>query len=45
MERWESTVMGAEGIDMSIGVGFFADAGTGAIVRQSSPEMVRWPER
>ena len=30
MERWESTVTGAEGIEMGIGVGFFADAGSGA---------------
>ena len=39
------TVTGMEGIDMGIGMGFFADAGTGAIVCLSSPEMVWCPER
>ena len=40
-ERWESTVAGTEGINMSIGAGFFTDADSGAIVRLLDPEMVR----
>ena len=40
-ERWESTVAGTEGIDMCIGVGFFADADSSAIVHLLGPEMVR----
>ena len=45
VERWESTVTSAEGVNMGLGVCFFADAGTGAIVCLSSPEMERWPEK
>ena len=36
VERWESTVTGAEGVDIGIGVGFFVDAGSGATVCFSS---------
>ena len=36
MENWESTVTGAEGIEMGNGMGFFADAGSGATVCLSS---------
>ena len=32
LENWESTVTGAEGIEMGNGMGFFADAGSRAIV-------------
>ena len=45
VERLELTVTGAEGIDMGIGMGFFADAGSGAIVCPLSPEVLRCPER
>ena len=31
VERWESTVTGAEGIEMGNGMGFFADADSGVI--------------
>ena len=41
VERLESTVMGTEGIDMGIGVGFFVDAGSGAIVHLLGLEMVK----
>ena len=36
VERWESTVTGAEGVDIGIGMGFFVDAGSGATVCFSS---------
>ena len=36
VERWESTVTGAEGIEMGIGVGFFVDAGSDVTVCLSS---------
>ena len=36
MERWESTVTGAEGIEMGIGMGFFVDAGYDATAFLSS---------
>ena len=39
--RWESTVTAAEGIDMGIGVGFFGNAGSGAIVCLLGLEMVK----
>ena len=45
VERLESTVTGAEGIDMGIGVAFFADGSAGVIVCLSSPEMEQCPER
>ena len=45
LERWELTVTSAEGIDMVIGMGFFAGGSTGVIICLSSPEMERWPER
>ena len=45
MGRWESTVMAAEGIDMGIGMSFFGNAGSGAIVCLSGLEMVESHDR
>ena len=43
--RWELTVTGAEGIKMGIGVGFFCNVGSGAVVHLSGLEMVKSHDR
>ena len=45
MGRRESPVTAAEGIDMGIGMSFFGNAGSGAIVRLSGREMVKSHDR
>ena len=46
VERWESTVTGAEGIDMGSGMCFFADSGTvclfGSVMVRSTRDENPW---